>query len=204
MLGHELVLGGRIVSDRRLDYVALGHIHKHQSLGPRDQHPPIVYPGSIERIDFGEARETKGFVLAEVGKGQTDWGFVPLDTRRFIDLQPDTPQQDTFMTDIMNQLPAADAVRGAICRLRLTYPTDWEPLLDEKRIYDSFAEAFSLQIQKHRLSQDRARLPDTVALESLSPLALLETYWQSKAYDKDEIAAMRALAKEVLTEIDEA
>ena len=39
MLGHELVLGGRVVSDPRLDYVALGHIHKHQALNPAGSHP---------------------------------------------------------------------------------------------------------------------------------------------------------------------
>lgn len=68
MLGQELVLTPGLLRDKRLDYVALGHIHQHQSLNGTD-HPPIVYPGSIERIDFGEAREAKGFVLAEVQQG---------------------------------------------------------------------------------------------------------------------------------------
>ncbi len=199
MLGHELVLGGRVVSDKRLDYVALGHIHKHQSLGAKDQHPPIVYPGSIERIDFGEAKERKGYVLADIARGRTDWSFVPLKTRRYVDLEADTPAADTFMADIMRVLPAPDKLRGAICRLRLSYPADWEPLLDEKLIHDQFALAFSLQIQKHRLSERRARLGDTVAVESLTPLELLETYWRSKDFGGEEIEALRLLAQEVLT-----
>ena len=82
MLGQELVLGGRLVRHPRLDYVALGHIHQHQDLNEGDR-PPIVYPGSIERVDFGEMRETKGFVVAEVRQGHCDWRFVPLKTRRF-------------------------------------------------------------------------------------------------------------------------
>jgi exonuclease SbcD len=203
MLGHELVLGGRIVSDRRLDYVALGHIHKHQALGAKDQHPPIVYPGSIERIDFGEAQERKGYVLAEVSKGATDWSFKSLKTRRYIDLNVDTPEVDTFMSDIMRVLPAKEKLSGAICRLKLSYPADWEPLLDEKMINDHFAEAFSLQIQKHRQSERRARLGDTVPVESMTPLELLDTYWRSKAFDGTEIEAMRQLAQEVLADLDE-
>ena len=203
MLGDELTLGGRIIADPRLDYVALGHIHKHQQLSPGDSQPPAIYPGSIERIDFGEAREKKGFVLAEVSKGQTVWQFIPLKTRHMLDFAIDTPDPETFMSDIMSKLPAPEKVRGAICRLRLTYAADWEPLLDEKQIIDYFHEAFSLQIQKHRLSERRSRLGDTLAVESLSPLELLETYWRTIGMESDEITTMRDLAGEVLFAADE-
>jgi exonuclease SbcD len=203
MLGHELILGGRIIADQRLDYVALGHIHKHQSLRPKGSHPPVVYPGSIERIDFGEARERKGFVLAEISKGSTSWQFAPLQTRRFLDIPVDTPDAATFMQDILAQLPKPEDVSGAVCRLRLTYPGDWEPLLDEKSITNHFEQAFSLQIQKHRLSERRARLGDTVAVESLTPLQLLETYWRGTGLDSEEIDTMQALAKEILSERQE-
>ncbi|MCA9973176.1 MAG: exonuclease SbcCD subunit D [Anaerolineales bacterium] len=202
MLGHELVLGGSIVNDRRLDYVALGHIHKHQALHADGAHPPVVYPGSIERIDFGEAREKKGFVLATVEKGCTDWAFVPLKTRRFIDLRVETPAADTFMMDVMAQLPEATAVNDAICRVQLTYPRDWEPLLDEKAVLDHFETAFSIQLQKHRLTEKRARLGDTADVESLTPVELLATYWRSVELDDAETEAMQALAKEILAEAD--
>lgn len=203
MLGHELVLGGRIISDRRLDYVALGHIHKHQALSPAGSHPPIVYPGSIERIDFGEARERKGFVIAEVSKGHTDWDFVPLKTRRFLDISVQTLDANTFMQDILDQLPLADDLNGAICRLKLSYPSDWEPLLDERQITDHFGQVFSLQIQKNRHSERRARLGDMASVESLTPLKLLETYWRSTGLESEEIEAMHTLAREILSESEE-
>ena len=41
------------------DYVALGHVHKHQNLN-KSNNPPIIYPGSIERVDFSEEKEEKG------------------------------------------------------------------------------------------------------------------------------------------------
>ncbi len=53
MLGSDLILPGALVKDARLDYVALGHIHKAQNLNERG-YPPVIYPGSIERVDFGE------------------------------------------------------------------------------------------------------------------------------------------------------
>jgi exonuclease SbcD len=198
MLGHELVLSGQIVKDGRLDYVALGHIHKHQSLDGGRQ-PPIVYPGSIERIDFGEAREQKGFVIAEVGRGHTEWQFVPLETRRFIDLKVVTESADTFMEDVMHQLPLPEEVAGAICRVQLTYPRDWEPLVDEAAIAERFGEALSFQIQKNRESARRSRLGDTVAVEALSPEELLGQYWKTIGLEEEEAAAMQTLAKTILS-----
>lgn len=201
MLGHEIILSGGMVNDKRLDYVALGHIHKHQCLSGKGIHPPIVYPGSIERIDFGEAREKKGFVLAEVEKGQTDWTFQVLQTRRFIDPEPIRPSAETFMEDILSQLPDAEAVTDAICRVRLTYPRDLEPLLDEKAIRDHFQTAFDLKIQKHHLTETRSRLGDLVQVESLSPEKLLEIYWQDQRLEPEEMEAMQSLAREILADI---
>ncbi len=33
----------------------------------------MIYPGSIERVDFGEAQDDKFFVIAHVERGQTGW-----------------------------------------------------------------------------------------------------------------------------------
>ena len=196
MLGHEVVLSQTLLRDPRVDYVALGHIHKHQDLNPK-QHPPIVYPGSIERIDFGEAKERKGFVLGELARGRTQWRFVPLNTRRFFDYTADTPAQESFMRDIMRQLPDPEAIEGAICRLQLVYPADWESQLDEAAILRHFEKAFSFQLQKHRLSEKRARLGDTAGVERLTPLELLDKYWQTVEVGKEDAAVLQQMAKEI-------
>jgi exonuclease SbcD len=204
MLGHELILSGSLVNDRRLDYVALGHIHRHQRLSAKEAHPPIVYPGSIERIDFGEAKEPKGFVLAEVSKGKTEWEFVRLSTRRFLSFPIRIQESNTTTDEILAQLPEPEKVADAICRVQLTYPVDWESLLDEKAILDHFREAFNIQIQKHRLMDRRARLGESAQVEAMTPEELLTTYWRSKEFEEAEIEAMLGLAKDVLTEVGEA
>jgi exonuclease SbcD len=201
MLGHELVLSGGLVNDNRLDYVALGHIHKHQCLSAPGMHPPIVYPGSIERIDFGEAREKKGFVLAEISRGHTVWEFRELRTRRFIDPEPITPTADNFMADILNQLPATTAVADAICRIRLSYARDLEPLLDESAIYAHLEQAFEVYIRKEHLLQKRARLGDTADVEQMSPVELLAVYWDTIGLDPAEAEVMQALGSEVMTAV---
>lgn len=202
MLGQELTLPGNLVNDNRLDYVALGHIHKHQALHSEGSHPPIVYPGSIERVDFGEAREKKGFVLAEVSRGQTQWTFRELKTRRFIDPMPITPTAVNFMADIMSQLPAAEDVVGAICRVRLAYAREHEPLLDEKAIYDHFAAAFEVSISKDHWVENRGRLGDDAGVEQMTPEQLLTAYWRTVGLEEDELQAMHHLAREVLSDLN--
>jgi exonuclease SbcD len=201
MLGQELVLGGSLVNDSRLDYVALGHIHKHQSINGTRQ-PPVVYPGSIERVDFGEAHEDKGFVLASVSKGHTEWQFVKLNGRRFLDPEPITPTADNFMADILNQLPTTEDAAGAICRIRLTYPRDQEPLLDEQAIYDHLSQAFEVHLRKHHLQDKRSRLGDAAGVEEMAPEELLEIYWDTIGLEAEEAGVMQTLAKEFLAEVE--
>jgi len=50
-IGQEPVLLLSNIALPAFDYVALGHIHKHQVLA---ENPPVVYAGSLERIDFSE------------------------------------------------------------------------------------------------------------------------------------------------------
>ncbi len=69
MLGNDLVLSGSLVKNKKLNYVAMGHIHKPQDVNEGYQ-PPVIYPGSIERVDFGEAKEDRFFVIADVEKGK--------------------------------------------------------------------------------------------------------------------------------------
>jgi exonuclease SbcD len=202
MLGQEMVLSGGMVRDSRLDYVALGHIHKHQSLNG-DRHPPAVYPGSIERIDFGEAGDKKGYVLAEVGRGETTWEFVPLPTRPFYDLSVEVSSADQFMAEVMAQLPAGEKVAGAMVRVRLTYPYDWEALVDEQAIYAHLSPAFNVQIQKNRQVSRRARLGDTAGVESLSHEELLNIYWQTIDLDTEETEAMQGLARDLFAQMKE-
>ncbi len=201
LLGRDFVLSGSVVADKRFDYVALGHIHQHQDVNKGKQ-PPVVYAGSIERVDFGEAKEQKGFVLAQVAKGQTDWQFVKLNTRPFVDVSVTLTEADNFMQTIIDQLPAPEKVVGAICRVQLRYPRQLDELLDEGQIGQHFKEAFSLQINRQRGREKRTRLGDDLDVEALTPSELLGRYWQTVGLTPEQSAAMHALARETFKELN--
>lgn len=104
-------------------YVALGHIHRHQTIGTMS--PPIVYAGSLARITFDEENETKGFVimdLEQTTKGQ--WGvkdlrFVPTPTRPFITIIVDLHKETDPTKAALNTLTQDRRIDGAVVRMSL-------------------------------------------------------------------------------------
>jgi exonuclease SbcD len=223
MLGADLVLPGSLVKDPRLDYVALGHIHKPQNLnedgpvragrtGPpgRDGHPPVVYPGSIERVDFGEVADDKFYVIAHIDKGSTDVEWRQLEgIRPFVDRFVDLPalvaqgdvspdSQEGISQRLREALPPLDQLEGAIVRLVIEYPRDWEPLIDESALREYTAGAFEFHLVKRPQMETRIRLPEDQTVGSLSPLELLELYWRAAHTDPQEIDALSELAAEII------
>src|SRR5205823_6161584 len=62
------------------------HSHKHQVL--HHAPPQVVYAGSIDRVDFGEKDEAKGWVYVEIAeKGRAEWEFRPVKARPFLTIE---------------------------------------------------------------------------------------------------------------------
>ncbi len=199
MLGNDLTLPGSLVKNPVFNYVALGHIHKPQDLNEGAQ-PPVIYPGSIERVDFGEAREDKFFVIAEVEAGQpTQVAWHKLETRPFLDLYHviETPEEVT--AELLALFPPPEQLRGAIVRLRLEYPAEWEALIDDAALHRAASEAFEFHLVKRPQVETRVRLQQDAEINTLSPLDLLALYWQSIHADPDETAILQDMAREVLS-----
>jgi exonuclease SbcD len=201
MLGADLVLPGSLVRDPRLDYVALGHIHKPQNIN-EGQHPPVIYPGSIERVDFGEAGEDKFYVIAQVEKGDTKVAWHRLDNiRPFIDRYAQVESQEDVMGQIFRRIPPAGTLAGAIFRLTLDYPRDWEPLIDEAALRQHAAQTFEFRLVKRPQIENRVRLPGDQHLGTLPPLALLDIYWKAAHLsDPAQVDSLQQLAREIIEE----
>jgi DNA repair protein SbcD/Mre11 len=197
MLGSDLVLPGSLVKDPRLDYVALGHIHKPQDLNP-DNHPPVIYPGSIERVDWGECNDDKFFIVAHVERGQTKVEWRKLTgIRPFIDRRLRLESQENVSDSLRAALPPPGELEGAIVRLTLEYPRDWEALIDEAALQEHSARAFEFHLVRRPMMKTRIRLPEDQAIGSLTPLELLDLFWRDKISDEDSPVLLK-LAGEVI------
>lgn len=201
MLGNDLVLSGSLVKNPRFNYVAMGHIHKPQDVNEGNQ-PPVVYPGSIERVDFGEAKEDRFFVIAEVEQGKdTNVEWIPLKgARKFIDCRAVLDSGANVTEALKSTLPKPREMSGAIVRLVVDYPRALDTLIDESALRKYAADAFEFHLVKRPRSEARARIPAGQTVSSLSPLDLLEQYFDSaKVANAEEL---KKLAQEIMADDD--
>jgi exonuclease SbcD len=196
-LGRDMILPTSLVTHSGLDYTALGHIHKKQNLNP-DKHPPVVYPGSIERVDFGEASDEKYFLIADVQKGKTtlDWRQLK-DIRPFIDIELTLSSRENIKDEIQQFLISQGDLKDAIVRLVLEYPRAWDPLIEEAPIYEAAEDAFEFHLIKQPQSEPRIRLPENRVVGSLTAEELLNQYWKLNQTPEEEIKELNQLADEV-------
>jgi DNA repair protein SbcD/Mre11 len=204
MLGRDLVLPKGVVSLPNVDYVALGHVHKHQSLG---EHPPVVYPGSIERIDFGEEREEKGCVLVELAKGATSWRFHRLAARPFVTVSVDVRDVPDPQARVMTAIERRP-VRDAVVRVKIDARAEQTRLLRTDEIRDQLDEAgaffvAAVAIEVERTGRgNRLGAGDAAILEGLTPRKALELYLRAKTppLAEERIAALLSAADELFQE----
>ncbi len=201
MLGADLVLPGSLVRDSHLDYVALGHIHKPQNLN-QDAHPPVIYPGSIERVDWGEAADDKFFVIARVerGKTQVEWRQL-VGIRPFIDRFIRLESSEDIERHLRDALPPKEQLTDAIVRLTVEYPRDWEPMIDDAALREYAGDAFEFHLVKRPQIDARVRIPEDQNVGSMTPLELLELYWKASHTDQEHIPTLNQLAGKVIDEV---
>jgi exonuclease SbcD len=195
MLGRDVVVLKSILSDPVWDYVALGHIHRHQELNG-GQHPPIVYCGSLERIDFGEEKEGKGFVVAEVQRGHADWKFQPVAARRFVTIRVDVHDAVDPMPVLLDAISRHD-VSDAVVRLIVQARADQEDLIRDADLRRALEEAYYVAgISKEIERTYRQRLGGE-SPEELTPSELLTRYLESKGTSLDRIKLLLHHADEI-------
>ncbi|MEJ5313642.1 MULTISPECIES: exonuclease SbcCD subunit D [Anaerolinea] len=198
MLGNDVTLSRGLVCDPRWSYVALGHIHKAQNLN-EGNHPPVIYAGSIERVNFGEAREEKFFVLIHLDGNrvsQVEWR--KLQGRRFIDRSVSVSKREGFMETILEKFPSPEEIEGSVFRLTVDYPAEYEKLLDEALLRRRAEGALEFLLVRRPQREVRLRLPEGALASDMSPLELLEMYLKSINVASDEIPAIKSLAQEIL------
>jgi len=182
LLGHFTVEGCQFGSERSLlvssseaavsleeltlpywDYVALGHIHKHQDISHGMKGiQPIVYAGSMDRVDFGEEKDPKGFVMLEIVDKHTTWEFIDVDARPFCTLEYSVKGADA--TDkILSKINSRN-LEGAIVRIIIN-PADTLTKLsiEEDRIRDCILDKGALLIAYFTV-----RRPEDVAEEQVT------------------------------------
>jgi len=202
MLGRDTVIQKSALDNRVWDYIALGHVHKHQSLN-EGSYPHIVYAGSPARADFAEEGQPKGFCWVEVARGATTWEFVPLHARPFITVRVDLRDELSPLMTLQQEIAKHDLAE-AVVRLIVKLRAEQEPLLNERDIREMLSDAYYVgSIFRDMERQNRLRL-NAAAPEKMTDADLLGHYFRERGLDdSDRIASLKRYATDIFAADDD-
>jgi DNA repair protein SbcD/Mre11 len=188
------------------DYVALGHVHRHQNLNPAND-PPVVYPGSIDRVDFSEEKEDKGYVMIQIQPAmplsdrafQVNWEFCPLPVRPFMTIKVNASKEEDPQAKIVKAIKKG-SIEDAVVRLIYQVESQQTELIQATEFHELLAVAHSYTIQAELVSQlMQPRLPE-LGETAHSPIDALTTYLEHRTDLAHLSAAMMLAAHELMTE----
>lgn len=200
MLGRDVSVQRSTMADPAWDYVAMGHIHFHQDMNEGFD-PPIIYSGSLERIDFGEEGDPKGFCWLEVVRGDTRWEFIPVSSRPFLTIRVDVRGVEDPMSTVIRAIRRED-VTDAVVRVIIKTTPESEPKLRERDLRDELTNAAFIASIQHDIEypvRDR-RLGHNV--EGLAPMELLDIYLTDKKIETERTEILKTYAQQLFDQAD--
>jgi exonuclease SbcD len=202
-IGQEHVLLPSSLSCAAFDYIALGHIHRHQVL---DKEPPMAYAGSLERLDFGDEADQKGFYLVDIDTEKeprkVSYEFHPVPGRRFLTIKVDIEADDAAPTDTVLKAICQQDVDEAIVRLQINLPQELESQLNDSEIREALKTAHNFTIAKDVQRQSRQRLGQSTA-EEITPLQALEKYLDLQKVSPEKAKVLLEYGRKLITESQE-
>lgn len=191
----------------RFDYIALGHHHSNLDL---QLMTPCWYSGSMQRVDFGEEGQPKGFMVFDLdagkplgqrvgGSGLPRLHEVP--ARRFVTVEP-KPRDLDPTAEVCRAIEQA-GVDGAIVRVQVPVTRDQAALLRLADVRRALEPAHVVASIRTVLPQDdRQRLPAHVQPDASSPIEALETYLRLQEYEEPRRTRLLAAAQDLVASVE--
>ena len=202
-LGKDYILPTESLASNKLDYVALGHVHKHQVL---NDDPPVVYSGSLERIDFGEEKDSKGFCAISISTG-TDKGnriesykFVEVKARRFKTISIVIEDTDEYPNDkILSEINKHE-IKDAIVQVIVDVHASRYREISDKIIREKLSTAhFIAAVRKNVISESKNRLGKKLH-ESVPPMEALEAFLKERNIDEKKMRLLLEKGQTLMSE----
>ena len=182
VIGSDPVVMLSTIANPVYDYIALGHVHRQQVLG---ETPPVVYAGSLERLDFGDEGEDKGFYVAEIEQAgkekKVKYEFHKMLARRFVTLEIDIPDEEADPTSrVLSEIAGRSGdIADAIVRLKLSLPGHLASALRDGEIFKALKEAYNVSIARDIRRVSRSRGAGWIK-DTLTPLEALRKYMETQ------------------------
>ena len=201
MLGKDHALFPSAVHKPELDYVALGHIHRHQIIR---EDPMVVYSGSLQRVDFSEESDTKGFCVVDLdpsapsGNRTRDFQFQTVSARSFLTIEATVHQGDQDPTGTVVKAIMRSSVADSIVRLKINLPAGLDMHLREEEIREPLKPAHYVAAITKEIQQDRrTRIPADLA-DGLAPIDALRLYLDSRDLEPERRDKLLSIGEELV------
>ncbi len=179
---------GREVLPPQIDLAVFGHIHKHQVLWDR-----LVYTGALERIDWGERLDEKGFVVLDSLK--KSWEFVKLPAREMEKVQVVVSPSDEPTSKILAALPRD--VAGMMLRIEVTIPETMKARVDDAKLSSRLSEAFHYEFRFTEPERERTISEDF----TLDPFTLFKEFVSQQYRDHPRKSEIQEEGERLLREV---
>lgn len=189
--GTDPLFGAEDLAIDPLDYVALGHLHRYQNLN-ENSHIPVVYSGSLERIDFGERKEEKGFCIVTIDKNlsskqKTSIEFIKTPVRPFVQVEVYLDDKNflTYTEQIVDEISKYE-IKDAILKIVYFVPLSKRDRIDNVKIQQACSGVWYIVgiIPVYEVVTKERRLSGNISMDILE---LLSNYLDTKVeYKKNK------------------
>ncbi len=205
VVGKDPVLLPSALAQRAFDYIALGHVHRCQELL---QSPPVVYAGSLERFDFGDEDQEKGFYVVDIelrGKERhVEYEFRKVNARRFVTVKAeiDVGDQNPTATVLRTIAQRQPEVQDAVVRVHLSLPGILEASLREAEINRALKAAHYVSIIKEVRRESCPRLGQWTS-QKLTPSEALRKYLEARKVTEERQKVLLEYGERLILEAEQ-
>ena len=172
------------------DYQAWAHLHRMQMLDKN-----IWYCGSIDRIDFAECDEDKGWLLVDTVDGELVVAGRSSGARDFIDIDLSTDAEQGW-----DELIAGDVVdvNGAVVRVQYTATPEQAKTVDHGAIRRALYAAGAVKVHGPfaEILHDVTTRTETTVTEDTDPLTAWSEYAPLQGIEPAQLARLEGRMRE--------
>jgi exonuclease SbcD len=213
MLGREVQLPLSVFRKHKdvFDYVGLGHYHRVQGFARQTGLGPawINYAGSMDRVDFGEIDDPKGWLIVELG-GEVSPVIHMVEgrmtaARRFVDVTADCREQADPTAHTLRCIRDRGDLSECVVRVRVWLKPEQEALWRDSEITAALAGAWTVAPFMKEIDRPaRLRLGEDVGeVAALTPTEAFEKYLSLQtSMSNDNRAALRAAGGALMRQVD--
>lgn len=182
-------------------YAALGHLHKYQVLS---QDPPVIYAGSIDRVDFSEEKEGKGFVVADINPNEkTKYEFIEAPARKFVLINILINDGDNDPMQKIEKEISKYNIKKAVVKINIEVPKELANYVNSQKISRMLENAHHIASINKQIIMPKEMTIGLGDFENFTPLKALEKYLNAKYFNRNRKKAYYEYAKKIIESLDE-